>query len=88
MRTTLIEQIFNNRVHYACGGIGGWRWAVYLDMINPNINCPSGWQPTGYSKKTFGRANSCCLPVTQSSSLSVEDHTVRCVVGLEPNSME
>ena len=27
------------------------------------------------------------FPVTQSSSLSVEDHTVRCVVGSEPTSM-
>ena len=26
--------------------------------------------------------------VTQSSSLSVEDHTVRCVVGSEPTSMD
>ena len=28
------------------------------------------------------------IPVTQSSSLLVEDHTVRCVVGSEPTSME
>ena len=28
------------------------------------------------------------FPVTESSSLSVEDHTVRCVVGSEPTSME
>ena len=28
------------------------------------------------------------IPVTQSSSLSVKDHTVRCVVGSEPTSMD
>ena len=28
------------------------------------------------------------FPVTQFSSLSVEDHTVRCVVGSEPTSMD
>ena len=27
------------------------------------------------------------FPVTQSSSLSVEDHTISCVVGSEPTSM-
>ena len=41
-----------------CGGTGGWRRAVYLDMTDPNTNCPSGWQLTGYSKRTCGRANS------------------------------
>ena len=33
----------------------GWRRAVYLDMTDPNTNCPSGWQLTGYSKRTCGR---------------------------------
>ena len=27
-------------------------------MTDPNTNCPSGWQLTGYSKRTCGRANS------------------------------
>ena len=27
-------------------------------MTDPNTNCPSGWQMTGYSKRTCGRANS------------------------------
>ena len=40
---------------YTCGGTGGWRCAVYLDMTDPNTNCPSGWQLTGYSKRTCGR---------------------------------
>ena len=40
-----------------CGGTGGWRRAVYLDMTDPNTNCPSGWQLTGYSKRTCGRAS-------------------------------
>ena len=39
-----------------CGGTGGWRRVVYLDMTNPNTTCPSGWNMTGYSKRTCGRA--------------------------------
>ena len=52
----LTEQITNN-ARYTCGGTGGWRRAVYLDMTNLNYNCPSGWQLTGYSKRTCGRAS-------------------------------
>ena len=52
----LTEQIINY-AGYTCGGTGGWRRAVYLDMTNPNTNCPSGWNMTGYSKRsTCGRA--------------------------------
>ena len=51
----LTEQIISN-ARYTCGGTGGWRRAVYLDMTDPNTNCPSGWQLTGYSKRTCGRA--------------------------------
>ena len=56
-----------------------------MDMTDPNTNCPSGWQLTGYSKKTCGRAQGL---VTQSCSLSVEDHTVRCVVGSKLTNMD
>ena len=41
---------------YTCGGTGGWRRVAYLDMTNPNTTCPSGWNMTGYSKRTCGRA--------------------------------
>ena len=58
---TLTEQIINNSVRYTCGGAGNWRRAVYLDMTDPNTNCPSGWNMTGYSKRTCGRANSSSL---------------------------
>ena len=65
MRTnqTLTEEIINNResiydtAELKCGGTWGWRRAVYLDMTDPNTNCPSGWQLTGYSKRTCGRAS-------------------------------
>ena len=30
---------------------------VYLDMTDPNTNCPSGWQLTSYSNTTCGRVN-------------------------------
>ena len=39
------------------GGTGGWRHVVYLDMTDPSTTCPSGWQLTGYSKRTCGRAS-------------------------------
>jgi len=42
---------------YTCGGTGGWRRVVYLDMTDPSTSCPSGWQLTGYSKRTCGRAS-------------------------------
>ena len=42
---------------YKCGGTGGWRRAIYLDMKNPYTHCPSGWNLTDYSKRTCGRAS-------------------------------
>ena len=43
---------------YTCGGTGGWRRVVYLDMTDPSTTCPSGWQLTAHSrvKRTCGRA--------------------------------
>ena len=40
---------------YGCGGTGGWRRVVYLDLTDPNTNCPSGWQLTSHSKRTCGK---------------------------------
>ena len=42
---------------YDCGGTGGWRRVVYLNMTDPNTNCPSGWNLTTYSKRTCGKVN-------------------------------
>ena len=42
---------------YTCGGTGGWRRVVYLDMTDSSTTCPSGWQLTGYSKRTCGRVS-------------------------------
>ena len=53
---TLTEQIINTSGGLKCGGTWGWRRTVYLDMTDPNTNCPSGWNMTGYSKRTCGRA--------------------------------
>ena len=58
IRDDLTEQIINNSGGLKCGGTWGWRRAVYLDMTDPNTNCPSGWNMTGYSKRTCGRATS------------------------------
>ena len=63
MNQTLTEEIINNResiydtAELKCGGTWGWRRAVYLDMTDPNTNYPSGWNMTGYSKRTCGRAS-------------------------------
>jgi chaperonin cofactor prefoldin len=54
MKENLTQQITGYTV--SCGGVG-WRRAVYLDMTDPNTNCPSGWQLTGYSKRTCGRVS-------------------------------
>ena len=40
---------------YTCGGTGGWRRAIYLDMTDPNTKCPSGWSiVTSDSKRMCG----------------------------------
>ncbi|CAI8058172.1 hypothetical protein GBAR_LOCUS31619 [Geodia barretti] len=46
---------------YECGGTGGWRRVVYLNMTDPNTNCPSGWQLTSYSKRSCGKVNTSWL---------------------------
>ena len=48
-----------NTLHgpYTCGGTIGWRRVVYLDMTDSHTTCPSGWQLTGYSKRTCGRVS-------------------------------
>ena len=46
---------------YGCGGTGGWRRVVYLNMTDPNTNCPSGWNLTTYSKRTCGKVNTSSL---------------------------
>ena len=45
---------------HTCGGTGGWRRAVYFDMKDPNTNCPTGWNMTGYSKRSCSRTTSGC----------------------------
>ena len=73
--THLLEDIQSdvNNIHgpYTCGGTGGWRRVVYLDMTDSSTTCPSGWQLTGYSERTCGRViigwrtcNSATFPVS------------------------
>ena len=42
---------------FSCGGTGGWRRVVYLNMTDPNTTCPSGWQLTNLSRRICGRVN-------------------------------
>ena len=53
-----INETLTDYIGEKCGGTWGWRCSVYLDMTDPNTNCPSGWQLTTYSKRTCGRATS------------------------------
>ena len=57
LNVCISSNIDNLSVH-TCGGTGGWRRAVYMDMTDPDTSCPSGWNMTGYSKRYCGRANS------------------------------
>ena len=53
---------FNLAHHgYECGGSGGWRRVVYLNMTDPNTNCPSGWQLTNHSKRSCGGVSTSSL---------------------------
>ena len=38
----LYEHVYNNI--YTCGGEGGWRRVAYLDMTDPNTDCPDEWR--------------------------------------------
>ena len=42
---------------HTCGGTGGWKRVVYLDMTDPSTTCPSGWNMTGHSKRTCGKVS-------------------------------
>ena len=64
---------------YKCGGTGGWRRVVYLDMTDPNTNCPSGWNLTTYSKRTCGKGSTSDLSCDSVFFLvSEEDYTSVC----------
>ena len=39
-----------------CGGLG-WRRVTFIDMINPNQDCPEGLNLTDYSIRSCGRAH-------------------------------
>ena len=51
-------ELFVKDESYSCGSEGGWTRVVYLDMTDPNSNCPSGWQLTTYSRRTCGQVSS------------------------------
>ena len=43
---------------WSCGGTGGWRRVVFLNMTDPSHVCPTGLANTTYSRRTCGRAQS------------------------------
>ena len=46
---------------WSCGGTGGWRRVVFLNMTDPSHVCPEGLNLTTYSRRTCGRAHSSLL---------------------------
>ena len=42
---------------YTCGGEGGWRRVVYLNISDPTTSCPSGWQLGPYSRRSCGKVS-------------------------------
>ena len=54
--THQLKYVRNRVDKLSCGG-HGWRRVVYLDMTDSSTTCPSGWQLTGYSKRTCGRVS-------------------------------
>ena len=66
-----------NQGSYICGGTGGWRRVVYLDMTNPSTACPSGWQLTGYSKSTCGRFRTTASRICDSAIFPVREEYSR-----------
>ena len=45
-------------LNWSCGGTGGWRRVVFLNMTDPNHVCPAGLNLTTYLKRTCGQAHS------------------------------
>ena len=81
MKVSFAHQTNNiNNLHvHQCGGTGGWRRAVYLDMTDPSTDCPPGMTLTGLSKRTCTRSRTIEWTATQPSFLLVEANTIRCV---------
>ena len=43
---------------WSCGGTGGWRRVVFLNMTDTSHVCPTGLRLTAYSRRTCGQAHS------------------------------
>ena len=62
--TQLNELAENNDHNHVCGNTGGWRRVAFLDMTDPNNNCPPGWQlGTRGSKRTCDHYDGNCSSV-------------------------
>ena len=75
----LVQRYIESPPVYTCGGTGGWRCVVYLDITDPSTTCPSGWSMTGYSKRTCGSAST-GYSICDSVSFSVKrgEHSKVC----------
>ena len=71
-RTIIRDQILPS---YECGGTSGWRRVAFVNMTDPNQQCPSGLALNpSYTKRTCGRTNASAAAGTcDSTSFSVGD---------------
>ena len=56
---------------WSCGGTGGWRRVVFLNMTDTSHVCPAGLNLTTYSRRTCGRAHSAHDRTCSSTTFSV-----------------
>ena len=64
----------------SCGGAGDWTRAVYLNMSDPNQQCPSNWTLVTTPIRGCGRRN-ISLYSCDSATFSVHGHTYSFVCG-------
>ena len=84
-----IQSVVNDiRGPYTCGGTGGWRRVVYLDMADSCTPVPLAGNSLDTPREHVAGSVLDSIPVTQPGSLSVEESTPECVAGSRLTSGE
>ena len=65
-----VETLLDQPV-FTCGGTGGWRRVVYLDMSDESTTCPNGWELTGLTPRTCGAPVTASPPICHPVSFPV-----------------
>ena len=80
LRKTLQSYYSSDGPPCSCGGAGGWTRAVYLNMSDPNQQCPSNWNPITTPIRGCGRRAE-SWGVCDSVTYSVHGRTYSSVCG-------